>query len=109
MDDLGKRDSETSVSKNVKYPCKDGTILYTTEGNRAKGDKKIWIKPPQIPWMPSLECLFAWIRMKAWLVEENNYSGGWGMEYLRQAIDQVFFNKDLKVRDICKKFKIPGF
>lgn len=109
MDSLGKRNSEASLSENVKYPCKDGTVLYTTEGDRTEGDKKIWIKPTKTPWMPTIECLLAWIRMKGWFVEQNNYPNGQGKKYLHRAIQDALYCKDLTIREICRKFKIPGF
>jgi len=106
---LGKSDTKASISQDVTYPCKDGTILYTKDGNRAPGDKRIFIKFPENPWMPSIECLLAWIRMKAWLVEENNYSKGEGKVYLFKAIVDAFFLAKRKIRAICKERKIPGF
>lgn len=112
MDSLGKPNPKTSIPEDVKYPCKDGTLLYTKEGNRAEGDKKIFIKFPKNPWMPSIECLLAWIRMKSWLIEDNNYKrqkGYRGKGMLHDAIQHSVWRKDLKIREICKKFKIPGF
>jgi len=108
---MGQSDTEAIFPGDVIYPCKDGTILYTKPGNRAKGDKKIFIKFPRNPWMPSLECLAAWIWMKAFLVEDNNYKrseGYQGKEYLRRFIEAVFANEE-KIRAICRRFKIPGF
>lgn len=106
---MGESNTKTTIPENVRYPCKDGTVLYTKDGNRAEGDKQIFIKFPENPWMPSIECLLAWIRMKAWLVEENNYPHGEGKIYLFKAIVDAFFLMNRKIRAICRERKIPGF
>ena len=88
-----------------EYKTKYGEILYSEPGDRAKGDKRLYIGKNGIRWAHSLELIGAALRAKAH-VEENNYSNGLGRFYLHGFISACILCDNMTIKGLLKKFKI---
>lgn len=87
------------------YETKKGEYLYSEPGNRAKGDKRLYIGFKEFKWAHSLELIGAALRAKAH-VEDNNYRNGMGRYWLFGYITKCICT-DEPIEALLKKFKIP--
>ena len=87
------------------YKTKKGETLYEEPGDRAKGDKRLYIGFNGSRWAHSLELIGAALRAKAH-VEDNNYPNGMGRYWLFGYIAKCILT-DEHIKDLLKKFRIP--
>ena len=119
------------MTKKVICKCKDGTILSKTQGKKSERDFIVITEFPQNPHAHSLEYIGSCLRAKA-EVEDINYpkftnskqescptcglpieiggekTGTLGKDWLFDFSRWCIYSK-LTIKEICKKFKIPGF
>lgn len=88
-----------------EYRTKYNEILYSENGNRATGDRRLYIGKDGHKWAHSLELIGAALRAKAW-VEDNNYPNGLGRFYLHAFISGCILCDKLSIKTLMKKFKI---
>jgi hypothetical protein len=92
-----------------EYVCTDGTEIFTKQGKKSENDFKIYTKFPREYWPHTLEYIGYCIRLKAH-VEEINYPrerGLQGQKYLHRFIQDCIWKKDLTIKELCTKYKIP--
>jgi len=86
------------------YKTLKGEVLYEEPGDRAEGDKRLYIGYNGTKWAHTLELIGASLRAKAW-VEDNNYPNGLGRYYLLSYIVGCIMTKT-PIKELLKKFKI---
>jgi len=90
--------------KEIYRTSKD-EILYEEPGNRAPGDKRLYIGFNGTKWAHTLELVGAALRAKAH-VEDNNYPNGLGRYHLLGYVVGCIMT-NTKIKELMKKFKIP--
>ena len=87
------------------YKTVKNEILYEEPGDRADGDKRLFIGYNGIKWPHTLELIGASLRAKAW-VEDNNYPPpAQGKKYLLKFITECIMTK-IPIKELLKKYKI---
>lgn len=87
------------------YKTQKGERLYEEPGDRAPGDKRLFIGFNGTRWAHTLELIGAALRAKAY-VEDNNYPQGQGRYYLLGYVVACITSKK-PIRELMKLFKIP--
>ena len=95
------------LKNNLKllYRTKKGECLYEEPGNRAPGDRRLYIGFNGTFWAHTLELIGIALREKG-KVEQNNYPNGRGKHYLAHFIQRCILSNE-PIKDIMRKFKIP--
>ena len=87
------------------YKTEKGEVLYEEPGNRAKGDKRLYIGYNGTKWPHTLELIGASLRAKAW-VEDNNYPPpAQGRKYLFNYIKECIMTIT-PIKELLKKYKL---
>lgn len=87
------------------YRTAKGEIIYEEPGNRAKGDRRLYIGFNGNRWAHTLELIGAALREKA-AIEDNNYPNGKGKRMLANYIYQCIMTKT-PIKELMIKFQIP--
>jgi hypothetical protein len=100
---------------DVFRKCDDGAIIYTKPGKKKsrgnKPDRKIFIKPPQKEWAPTMDFLGALSRLQG-EIEDNLYPRNLGFKGRNKV---VHFLKDCitksrwSIEQCCYQHQIRGY
>jgi len=102
--------------KELLYKCKDGTKLFKIPGHKSEKDFIVLTEFPKNPHAHSIEYIGACLKAKA-EIEDINYpktvdgikTGNQGRDFLFDFMRWCVYRVELPIREICKKFKLPGF
>lgn len=97
------------LKQNYRIETPNNEIVYTEPGKNGENDMKIFSKFPKIPWAHSLYYIATCLRLKG-MVEDRNYppkEGKYGSGMLVAFCSEAILNKQISIKDLCKKYKIP--
>ena len=80
--------------------------VFTVPGKNGDLDMKILTEFPYTPWPHSLYYIGVCLRLKG-MVEDRNYPNGRGKFMLLDFCCDCITKKDVSIKDICSKYKIP--
>ena len=99
-------DCETKPPQNFKIITPNQERIFTVPGNRGPNDMRIFSEFPKQPWATTLYYVGCILRLKG-MVEDRNYPSGFGHAMLAAFILECICHPEIKVIELCKRYKIP--